>query len=91
MINLKKEKIWITGHNGMVGKALCSQLIDLDLVTASSKELDLRDENAVTNFVQYHKPTVVFNLAAKVGGIQANQTRPVEFLLDNLKIQNNDT
>jgi GDP-L-fucose synthase len=89
MINLKKEKIWITGHNGMVGKALCSQLIDLDLVTASSKELDLRDENAVTNFVQYHKPTVVFNLAAKVGGIQANQTRPVEFLLDNLKIQNN--
>lgn len=89
MIDLKNEKIWITGHGGMVGKALCRLLNGLNLVTASSEELDLRDESVVSKFVQYHKPTVVFNLAAKVGGIHANQTRPVEFLLDNLKIQNN--
>lgn len=89
MINLEREKIWVTGHTGMVGRALCNQLTGLELITANSRDLDLRDEAAVLEFAKEHKPTIVFNLAAKVGGIHANQTKPVEFLLDNIKIQNN--
>lgn len=73
----------------MLGSTISHILTDHDLVQACSTELDLRDESAVVQFVRNHRPTIVFNCAAKVGGIQANQNRPVEFLLDNLKIQNN--
>lgn len=89
MENLDKEKIWVTGHAGMVGTALLGKLQGRDILVADSKDLDLREESAVIDFAKEHRPTIVFNLAARVGGIQANATRPVEFLLDNLKIQNN--
>ena len=88
-LNLKEEKIWIAGHTGMVGQALTRRLRDHNLILSSRKELDLKDTNSVWKWFGLNKPSVVFLTAAKVGGIKANAEHPVEFLLDNLKIQNN--
>lgn len=86
------SKIYIAGHRGMLGSSLWRTLKAAgyeNLIGKSSKELDLRDQHAVSGFFKTEKPTVVINAAAKVGGILANQTQPFAFLMDNLQIQNN--
>ena len=87
---LASKKIFVAGHNGMVGTALCSKLRQegCELITAARQELDLRDKNAVLQFLGMHNPDMVVVAAAKVGGILANSSQPVEFLLENLEIQN---
>jgi GDP-L-fucose synthase len=91
MIN-KESKIYIAGHNGMVGSAIQRLLLKngySNIIGKSSKELDLRDQSKVKNFFLSEKPTIVIDSAAKVGGILANNNYPYQFLLDNLLIQNN--
>lgn len=86
------SKIYVAGHNGMVGSAVCRALTKngfTNLITRSSKELDLRNQAAVAIFFETEKPEYVFLAAAKVGGIIANNTYRAEFLYDNLCIQNN--
>ncbi|WP_353133168.1 GDP-L-fucose synthase [Pseudopedobacter sp.] len=88
----KSAKIYVAGHNGMVGSAIFRKLKAegfTNIVTKSSKELDLRNEQAVRQFFNEEKPEYVFLAAAKVGGIVANNTYRAEFLYDNLQIQNN--
>ena len=88
----KSEKIFVAGHRGLVGSALVRKLerdgFD-NLVTRSHSQLDLRNEAAVDLFFEQEKPAIVIFAAAKVGGIKANNDQPVEFLLDNIQIQNN--
>jgi GDP-L-fucose synthase len=88
----KSAKIYIAGHRGMVGSAIMRRL-EADgysnLVLKTSKELDLRNQQAVTEFFEAERPEYVFLAAAKVGGIMANNTFRGEFLYDNLQIQNN--
>jgi GDP-L-fucose synthase len=86
------SKIYIAGHNGMVGSAIHRALMKRgykNFVFRSSKELDLRNQQAVANFFALEKPEYVFLAAAKVGGIHANNLYRAEFLYDNLMIQNN--
>ncbi len=85
------QKIFIAGHNGMVGSAIYRQLRDKgdDLVIASRGELDLTNQLEVASFFQEHKFDKVYLAAAKVGGIHANNTYPAEFIYQNLMIQNN--
>ena len=88
----KSTKIFLAGHKGMVGSASLRVLQGqgyLNLLTATSKELDLTDQASVNLFFEKYKPEVVILCAAKVGGIQANIDNPATFLLDNLQIQNN--
>ena len=91
MIN-KSDKIYIAGHRGMVGSA-CWRALEAEgytnLVGKTSKELDLRDQKAVEEFIKTEKPVAIIDAAAKVGGILANDTYPYEFLMDNMLIQNN--
>lgn len=85
-------KIFITGHNGLVGSALLRasrQRGYSDVVTAARSQLDLRNRQDVFAFFEANRPEWVFLAAAKVGGIVANFTLPADFLLDNLRIQNN--
>jgi GDP-L-fucose synthase len=88
----KSEKIYIAGHRGMVGSA-CWRALEAkgytNLVGKTSKELDLRDQKAVKDFLRTEKPVAIIDAAAKVGGILANDTYPYEFLMDNMLIQNN--
>ena len=86
------DRIFVAGHRGMAGSAICRALQRSgysNLLTASRAELDLEDGPAVQRWFAEHQPTVVVLAAAKVGGIQANNTYPADFLLDNLKIQTN--
>jgi len=85
---LKNKKIWIAGHNGMLGSALLRKLekTDNEILTVDREELDLRDQVATQQWVDKNKPDLVFLAAAKVGGILANQEQPVSFLYDNLMI-----
>jgi len=88
----KNEKIYIAGHNGMVGSAIVRSLENngyKNLTTRTSKELDLRRQNAVEQFFLDEKPDYVFLAAAKVGGINANNIYRAEFLYDNLMIEAN--
>nr|WP_245365474.1 GDP-L-fucose synthase [Chryseobacterium scophthalmum] len=88
----KQSKIYIAGHNGMVGSAIWRQLEEKgyqNLIGRSSKELDLRDQNAVMSFLKDEKPDVIIDAAAKVGGILANNNFPYQFLMENMQIQNN--
>jgi GDP-L-fucose synthase len=88
----KSEKIFVAGHRGMVGSALVCRLESegfSNLLVRDRAKLDLRDESAVAKFFADEKPAVVVLAAAKVGGIKANNDYPVEFLLENLRIQNN--
>lgn len=88
----KKSKIYIAGHKGMVGSAIWRSLKSegyLNLIGESSKSLDLRDRNQTFDFVEKHKPDVIINAAALVGGILANDNYPYDFLIHNLLIQNN--
>ncbi len=88
----KSDKIFVAGHRGMVGSALIRRLESegfSNLLVRDRSKLDLRDERAVTKFFAEQQPAVVILAAAKVGGIKANNDFPVEFLLENLRIQNN--
>jgi GDP-L-fucose synthase len=81
--------IFVTGHRGMVGSALLRQLSHAgfnEILTASRAELDLREQAAVDAWFDDHRPAYVIHAAGTVGGIQANRTRPAEFLYDNLMI-----
>ena len=88
----KDARIYVAGHRGLAGSAIWRQLQQrgyTNLLGRSHAELDLLDESAVQRFFQDAKPEYVFIAAAKVGGILANDTQPVEFLRENLQIQNN--
>ena len=87
----KSEKIFVAGHRGMVGSALIRALEVAGfskLLKRDRSELDLGDSAAVSKFFAKEKPEVVIFAAAKVGGIKANNDQPVEFLLENLRVQN---
>jgi GDP-L-fucose synthase len=86
------DKIYVAGHNGMVGSAIVRNLKTKgfnNFVLKSSKELDLRNTQEVFDFLEKEKPDYVFLAAAKVGGIIANNTYRAQFLYENLQIQNN--
>ena len=88
----KTDKIFIAGHRGLAGSAIARNLEEAgftNLIRRDRKELDLSNEVAVAAFFEEEKPDVVVLAAARVGGIKANSDFPVEFLLDNLRIQNN--
>ena len=88
----KEKRIFIAGHKGMVGSAIVRNLKNngyLNLLTAKRTDLDLTDSLSVKKWYEINKPDVVVIAAGKVGGIIANATFPTQFLLDNLKIQNN--
>jgi GDP-L-fucose synthase len=88
----KDSKIYVAGHNGMVGSAIVRLLKKSgynNIIVRSSKEVDLRDQKAVNEFFSTEKPTHVFLAAAKVGGILANNTYRADFLYDNLMIASN--
>ena len=88
----KDSKIYIAGHNGMVGSSICRLLKKegySNVIVRSSSELDLKNQNDVREFFISEKPEYVFLAAAKVGGILANNTYKAEFLYDNMMIQNN--
>lgn len=87
-----KDKIYIAGHNGLVGSAIVRQLLEKgfnNLVTRSSNELDLTNQAQVQSFFQEERPDFVILAAAKVGGIYANNTFPAEFIYQNLMIEAN--
>lgn len=83
--------ILVAGSTGLVGSALVHelQLKNYNVIGLSSTEVDLRDKNATFKFIKQIRPQVIINAAARVGGINYNKSNPVDFLLDNLKIQNN--
>jgi GDP-L-fucose synthase len=88
----KTDKIFVAGHRGMVGSALVRRLEGegfVNLLVRDRSKLDLRDESMTAKFFAAEKPAIVIVAAAKVGGIKANNDYPVEFLLENLRIQNN--
>ncbi|WP_285010048.1 GDP-L-fucose synthase [Pedobacter faecalis] len=88
----KNAKVYIAGHRGMVGSAIYRKLVKegfSNIVTRTSAELDLRDQQAVASFFETERPEYVFLAAAKVGGIVANNTYRADFLYENLAIQNN--
>ena len=88
---MRFRSVFVAGHRGLVGSAVVRHLqgkSGIELLTRTRKELDLRDRAAVEQFLKDAKPEVVVIAAAKVGGIQANNQYPVEFLLENLEIQN---
>jgi len=89
---MKKIKVYIAGHNGMVGKSLHKFLLKKKIgkiITADRKILNLEDLNKVDGFIKKHKPDVVINCAGRVGGIFANNSYPTEFLNENILIQSN--
>ena len=88
----KSDKIFVAGHLGMVGSAVVRRLEAAgfrNLLKPDRSQLDLMDDSAVLKFFLEERPAIVIVAAAKVGGIKANNDYPVEFLLDNLRIQNN--
>ncbi|WP_346088471.1 GDP-L-fucose synthase [Sphingobacterium ginsenosidimutans] len=88
----KDAKIYVAGHRGMVGSAIYRKLTELgysNIVTRTSQELDLRNQQAVADFFNEEKPDYVFLAAAKVGGIMANNTYRADFIYENMAIQNN--
>jgi GDP-L-fucose synthase len=88
---LAKNKVFVAGHNGMVGSAIVRKLsldTSIELILASRSELDLLDAPSVEQFFDEHKPDQVYLAAARVGGIHANHTYPAEFISQNLQIQN---
>ncbi len=86
------DKIYVAGHNGMVGSAIVRKLKSqgfTNFLLKTSKELDLRNQENVFDFLQSNKPDFTFLAAAKVGGIVANNTFRADFLYENIQIQNN--
>lgn len=91
MLRNNFKKIWIAGQGGMVGQSLWRALssCDVTLLETSHASLDLRNQDAVQTWLNRHRPDAIFLAAATVGGIEANRTRPAEFLYDNLMIASN--
>lgn len=89
---LRRQRVFVAGHRGMVGSAIVRRLQSLgyeDILTASREELDLLDQAAVKAWFAEHQPEQVYIAAAKVGGIHANNTFPAQFIYDNLMIEAN--
>lgn len=89
---LEGKRVWVAGHRGMVGAAVVRRLASespAEILTATSAELDLRDQAATNHWITMTKPDVVVVAAAKVGGILANDSYPADFLYDNLMIEAN--
>ena len=89
---MSARKIFVAGHKGMVGSAICRQLAkksDVNVLTALRGDLDLLSSSAVQDFLKKERPDAVILAAAKVGGIHANNEYPAEFIYENLQIQNN--
>jgi GDP-L-fucose synthase len=88
---LAGRRVWVAGHNGMVGQALVRRLgkEGCEIVTADRSAVDLRRQRETEAWIEAHRPDAIFLAAARVGGILANDTRPAEFLYDNLLIQAN--
>ena len=91
MYDITKKRIWVAGHNGMVGRAVVNTLSSKNctVLTADRKELDLTRQTNVEAWIKDNKPDVIIVCAAKVGGIYANQIEPVPFIYENLIIQAN--
>lgn len=88
-LELAGKKIWVTGHNGMVGSALIRQLRaidDIEIQSVDREELDLEHQSDTFDWMSDNRPDIVLNCAAKVGGIQANRETPADFLSTNLAI-----
>jgi GDP-L-fucose synthase len=86
------DVIYVSGHNGMVGHAVCRLLREFsfhNILTFQKHQLDLRDQKSVMDMFAEHEPSYVINCAALVGGIAANVARPAEFILDNIQIATN--
>ena len=89
--SLSGKRVWVAGHRGMVGSAIVRRLAgeDCEILSAPRDRIDLRDQAATSAWIAKNRPQAVFLAAAKVGGILANDTRPAEFLFDNLTIESN--
>jgi GDP-L-fucose synthase len=89
--SLKGKRVWVAGHTGMVGRALGRALAgkEVEWLTVNRAGCDLRDQAAVHSWVHANRPDAIFVAAALVGGIEANRTRPADFLYDNLSIAYN--
>ncbi|MCC6399143.1 MAG: NAD-dependent epimerase/dehydratase family protein, partial [Flavobacteriales bacterium] len=88
----KQDKVYVAGHRGMVGSAIVRKLQaegHTSIVTRTSKELNLIDQQAVRDFFAQEKPAYVYLAAAKVGGIHANNVYRAQFLYENLMIESN--
>ena len=91
-MSLKKLKVYVAGHRGMVGSAIVRELESLNqvnIITRTHSELDLTNQMAVSDFFETERPDQVYLAAAKVGGIHANNTYPAEFIYENLMIEAN--
>ena len=91
MISLK-SKIYVAGHKGLVGSAIIRKLKQKgyeNIIFRSKKQLDLKNQKKVYNFLKKNKPDFIFIAAAKVGGIYSNDKHRAEFIFDNLSIQTN--
>ena len=86
---LAGKRVWVAGHRGMVGGAIVRRLAseDCEVLTVGRQDLDLTDQRAVLGWMERERPDAVFLAAARVGGILANSTYPVDFLRDNLLIE----
>ena len=91
LYDLRGKRVWVSGHRGMVGQALVRRLQSesCTILTTSRDELDLRVGDRVTSWIKREKPQAIILAAATVGGILANDTRPGEFLYDNIAISSN--
>lgn len=89
--DLSNKRIWVAGHRGMVGSAVVRRLAseNCEIITADREALDLRDQRAVLDWLAKQRPHAIVLAAAKVGGILANDTFPVDFLYENLMIEAN--
>ena len=87
-ISLDNKKIWVAGHNGMVGKSIVRLLKKrkCEIIFSERKKVDLTNQLQVENWMKINKPEIIFLAAAKVGGIYANNEFPVNFLEENLLI-----
>src|SRR4029078_655556 len=88
---LRNKRVWVAGHRGLVGSAIVRRLEREGCagVTAPRESLDLRRPEQLERWMREVRPQAIFLAAARVGGIYANDTRPAEFIYDNLAIQNN--
>ena len=91
VFSLTDKRVWVAGHRGMAGSAIVRRLERdrCEILTASRDDADLRRQSEVEDWMAQAKPDVVFLAAATVGGIHANNTRPADFLYDNLAIETN--
>ena len=89
--SLKGKRVWVAGHRGMAGSAIVRRLAaeNCEILTAGRGELDLRRQDRVEKWLAERRPQAVFLAAATVGGILANNSRPAEFIYDNLAIEIN--